>query len=605
MLTEQRLGIKSIQSTNTSLCALSGQGTVSIELENSLNTQNPNDPVQLSFFIDGIEIPSDSDQIVFNQTTGIYQISELTIGEHVLVVSAQSNAINCSVEQSFTLVETVSPILYNAPLFYEIDVCSSFATIQVGEDDISGGTPFTEGVPYDLEWLFIPSVASNAVTQTFFGSTINNASPGVYELIISDSNGCQNNQENPIFVEVIAPAFDPISINGILTDPNGAEDELVKAIQVVCASDEGGQIGIEVLGGQRPFEINWFLQDPTTISEQSENQGFIPLPQYTNQTVLRNLDVGVYKVEVSSLSSSCDGDESVYTFASEIIEILPNPDLFVVSGPFVDQDLCEGNPGRLSIEIFDNNQGELFFYYEGEEVQVEDNPQVNEQTHTLLIHTPVENGLLRIVNEEGCSLTKPVNLQLGEPSFSYSSHSLEASNVILAREDILFENTSTNPYIRSEWMFGDFGPPLVVTNVVTSSEIRHSYPVSGAYNVTLRIYNEAGCFKETSQTISVGRGYSILIPNVFTPNNDSINDLFRPITSGLSKITFTIYDNLGNRIYTENVAEADLDNLQGIKIEGWDGRNAPIVPYFIYTLEGLLLDGVTKVEETGTFILLK
>ena len=198
-----------------------------------------------------------------------------------------------------------------------------------------------------------------------------------------------------------------------------------------------------------------------------------------------------------------------------------------------------------------------------------------------------------------------MNLELGEVSFNFSSASLETTEVILAREEITFENTSTNPYIRSEWIFGDFSPPLVISNLATSSRVRYAYPVSGAYNVTLRIYNEAGCFKETNQIVSVGRGYSILLPNVFSPNNDSINDLFRPITTGLSKITFSVYDNLGNLIYTEIAAEADLDNIQGVKINGWDGVNAPIVPYFIYTVEGLLLDGVTKVEDTGTFILLK
>lgn len=73
----------------------------------------------------------------------------------------------------------------------------------------------------------------------------------------------------------------------------------------------------------------------------------------------------------------------------------------------------------------------------------------------------------------------------------------------------------------------------------------------------------------------------------------------------MSKVTFSVYDNLGNLIYTESVAELDLDNIQGVEIGGWDGQNAPSVPFFIYTIEALLLDGVTKVEDTGTFILLR
>ena len=605
VLTDQRIAITSIRSVDSSnVCMQNGLGTILVELDNGL-TDDANNPIQLSFFIDGEEISANSDRIVFDSTAGVYEINDIAIGDHTLSISASSGSFNCSVEEMFTLDETINPILFTGQLAYDIDVCSSYASIQVDSSEITGGNPFAGGTPYDLKWIYIPLTSSNAVTQTFFGSSISNAAPGTYELVITDSNGCQNNQADPILIEVIAPDFDPFAINGILADPNGEAGELVKVIPIVCGSDVGGQIGVEVTGGLRPFEINWYLKDPNQITNTSTNQGFELLPQYANQAVLSGLDAGVYKIEVRSLNNNCSGAESIYTFVSEIIEVLPNPDLFIVSGPFVDADLCGGNPGRLSIEVFDNNQGELFFYYEGEQIQEEDNPQVNEQTHTLLIHTPVENGTLRIVNEQGCFITKELNLQLGEPNFSFTSASFETTNVILAREEIQFENTSTDPYIRSEWLFGDFDSPLVVPNVASSTFVRHSYPVSGAYNVTLRIFNSTGCFKEITQTVSVGRGYSILLPNVFSPNNDSINDVFRPITTGLSKVTFSVYDNLGNLIYTESVAELDLDNIQGVEIGGWDGQDAPSVPFFIYTIEALLLDGVTKVEDTGTFILLR
>ena len=100
--------------------------------------------------------------------------------------------------------------------------------------------------------------------------------------------------------------------------------------------------------------------------------------------------------------------------------------------------------------------------------------------------------------------------------------------------------------------------------------------------MTLRIYNEAGCFLETSQRVAVGKGYSIIVPNVFSPNNDGINDLFRPLTSGLSTIRFSVYDQFGNLIYNENISEPDPSMNNGIMIQGWDGRNAPQSPFFIY-----------------------
>lgn len=95
---------------------------------------------------------------------------------------------------------------------------------------------------------------------------------------------------------------------------------------------------------------------------------------------------------------------------------------------------------------------------------------------------------------------------MGEPSFSFTSHSFETSNAILARETIEFENTSTIPYIRSELLFGDYTAPVQISNVATASIVRYSYPVSGSYNVTLRLYNEIECFKETSPNGVCRRG---------------------------------------------------------------------------------------------------
>ena len=54
----------------------------------------------------------------------------------------------------------------------------------------------------------------------------------------------------------------------------------------------------------------------------------------------------------------------------------------------------------------------------------------------------------------------------------------------------------------------------------------------------------------------------------------------------------------------EYVEEADLNNIQGISITGWDGSLAPFSPYYIYTAYGVLLDGETEVEKSGTFIVI-
>ena len=76
-------------------------------------------------------------------------------------------------------------------------------------------------------------------------------------------------------------------------------------------------------------------------------------------------------------------------------------------------------------------------------------------------------------------------------------------------------------------------------------------------------------------------------------------------SSTTNAILISVYDQFGNFIYNENISEPDPSINNGIMIQGWDGRNAPQSPFFIYTVEGVLYDGITTVERTGTFLLLR
>jgi gliding motility-associated-like protein len=53
----------------------------------------------------------------------------------------------------------------------------------------------------------------------------------------------------------------------------------------------------------------------------------------------------------------------------------------------------------------------------------------------------------------------------------------------------------------------------------------------------------------------------IVMPNVFTPNYDSINDVFKPLLDEITEMEFTIFNRYGNLIFETN-------RLHGF----WDGR---------------------------------
>ena len=98
---------------------------------------------------------------------------------------------------------------------------------------------------------------------------------------------------------------------------------------------------------------------------------------------------------------------------------------------------------------------------------------------------------------------------------------------------------STGPYISAEWNFGD-GSDTVMMPANTTSPVIHEYGISGTYTATLIIRNSLGCPKYESVNIKVGKGWSILAPNVFTPNSPPLNERFKPISTGLKNLVDNI-----------------------------------------------------------------
>ncbi|MEN8812741.1 MAG: hypothetical protein ABF277_05460 [Candidatus Arcticimaribacter sp.] len=572
---------------------------------------------------DGRQVPLDNSNIfagrvesrggryLFLEPKGYtYRFRNLPGGSYYLRVSENvdnTSLTPCEEIYYFTVREFL-PIQYNGDTTFVTDLCTGAVDGGITASAL-GGDPFiVDGVPtYQFEWTYTPNDPT-ASTQVFYGERVDPAYPGQYCLRILDRNShsycsCDAAETNPVTIEV-EDVVQPFFTEGTLTDPDNL-GTIVKSLPPDCASvGLNGQIGLQISGGQLPYVINWFVEDPRYLNSD-DNIGYRPLNEYQNRTSLQDLLPGNYKMQIVSLANTGCSGPNQYTFYEEIIQVSPNRELYIMDGPFVDEDLCTGQQGRLLVDIFDNNNGNLSFYYNDILIPNSDVVRLSDRSWSVAIVNAVDEAEFRIVNQEGCWITTDINRGIGEPNFSYTSPNFEASSVILAREEITFENASTDPYVRSEWIFGDNTPAVDVPTLIDSIiPVRHTYGISGTYFATMRIYNDVGCSEEITQPISVGKGYNILVPNVFTPNNDLVNDNFRPLFSGFSNMTFTVYDYRGNVVYNEYVEEADLNNIQGISITGWDGSLAPFSPYYIYTAYGILLDGETEVEKSGTFIVI-
>ena len=139
------------------------------------------------------------------------------------------------------------------------------------------------------------------------------------------------------------------------------------------------------------------------------------------------------------------------------------------------------------------------------------------------------------------------------------------------------------------WDFGD-GTFLHDTLINSINPLRYSsspfhlYDVAGNYNVNFWVKYENGCTNSITSTITVTDRDSLFLPNVFTPNNDGINDNFTVGSNGIDDFSITIYSRWGNIIYKGEPAKQVV----------WDGR----------TVDGSLVQPGTYfyvvVQESGT-----
>ena len=150
-----------------------------------------------------------------------------------------------------------------------------------------------------------------------------------------------------------------------------------------------------------------------------------------------------------------------------------------------------------------------------------------------------------------------------------------------------------------EWDFGDASP------VVTGERVSHQYFADGTYTVTVYVYNASGCFTSATQEIVVGKGYTILMPNAFSPNGDNINEIIGPVFTGLKAVDFFVYNKQGIMVYEESVSETNLSADGTIEIRGWDGTNSdPASNFYVYKIIGVRINDEV-VSKTGTIFLIE
>ena len=201
--------------------------------------------------------------------------------------------------------------------------------------------------------------------------------------------------------------------------------------------------------------------------------------------------------------------------------------------------------------------------------------------------------ILTVTDAIGCFATYTVNVdtpELGYASFEATSFGYTSYGIYSLGDPIQFESTITGDYLSVIWDFGDgtFSTELNPT---------HTYVIAKDYVVTQTVTYPFGCVYVQTITLQVENGYLLVVPTAFTPNNDSLNDTFRPVTKRLKNVRLDIYDSWGSLIYSET----------GDVLVGWNGKikgaNAENGNYYSLVTAETFYGTIVNVRET--FVLIK
>lgn len=161
--------------------------------------------------------------------------------------------------------------------------------------------------------------------------------------------------------------------------------------------------------------------------------------------------------------------------------------------------------------------------------------------------------LLRVKSSFGCEhvLEKVDYIEVYPKPIASFSYLPKKPTII--DSEITATDLSTGAVLWS-WTFGDGGTSA-------DQNPKHNYKDTGNYRIRLEITNNNNCTDDTSVYIFVEPGFSVDIPNSFSPNGDGLNDFWGPvgILQGVKGYELLIINRWGEILFQTNDVNATWD----------------------------------------------
>lgn len=223
---------------------------------------------------------------------------------------------------------------------------------------------------------------------------------------------------------------------------------------------------------------------------------------------------------------------------------------------------------------------------------------------------PADSGLvvLELINQFGCDSTVYIETELLPSDHTFElmfscnpSDTITMSTTyenqfgcdsvhtvgteLLPSDTLLFEEETCEPneagLIIEQYtnQYGCDSLHLIQTKLLPSDstfELLTSVFPEDTGRVVMTYVNEHGC--DSTHTIVTEIKPNIYVPNAFSPNGDSVNDVFRIYANDLREVEYSIYNRWGSRVfYTQHIDR------------GWDGTlNGDNASEGVYVVEGVI-----------------
>lgn len=266
-----------------------------------------------------------------------------------------------------------------------------------------------------------------------------------------------------------------------------------------------------------------------------------------------------------------------------------NLDLTVIPDPMINAEVgitppvCVGDTvGRITILNVQNGTPTFSFQLDENETQFEN------------VFEQLASGtyILTITDRYGCSTEQTVNIPSPVPLVL----TLGEDQSISLGQSVQLTPSSNYPNLSYNWQPADLFDCLDCSK----NNIR---PFEST-QVLLEVTNADGCVAQDSLYIMVDKSYPLYAPNVFSPNDDGINDYFTIFADPEATISIRqllVFDRWGNLLFEKQ--NLPLNN----EAEGWNGylgNKLAESGLYVYFADVEFIDGAIR-RKKGSVALIK